>query len=132
MAHPKRPAAPWRPCRAPLTPIKEENVSENIIQVTDASFDEEVLHSQTPVLVDYWAPWCGPCRMIAPVIDEIARDREDVVVGKVNVDESPDIAQRYGIQGIPFIGLFENGELTRNAVGAMPRAGIEQALGLGG
>ena len=70
--------------------------------------------------------------MIAPVIDEIAADREDIVVGKVNVDDAPDIAQRYGIQGIPFIGLFENGQLVRNAVGAMPRAGIEHALGLGG
>jgi thioredoxin 1 len=64
------------------------------------------------------------------VIDEIARDRDDVVVGKVNVDEAPAIAQQYGIQGIPFIGLFENGQLVKNAVGAMPRAGIEQALGL--
>jgi len=66
----------------------------------------------------------------APVIDEIAADRTDIVVAKVNVDDAPDIAQRYGIQGIPFIGLFEGGQLTKNAVGAMPRAGIEQALGL--
>ena len=100
--------------------------------VTTAAFEAEVLRSELPVIVDFWAPWCGPCRMIAPVIDEIAADREDIVVGKVNVDDAPDIAQRYGIQGIPFIGLFENGQLVRNAVGAMPRAGIEQALGLGG
>ncbi|MDP4621074.1 MAG: thioredoxin [Thermoleophilia bacterium] len=104
----------------------------DVIEIDSSTFQGLVLESDKPVIVDFWAPWCGPCRMIAPVIDEIARDREDVVVGKVNVDESPDIAQRYGIQGIPFIGLFENGELTRNAVGAMPRAGIEQALGLGG
>ncbi|MBM3664800.1 MAG: thioredoxin [Actinobacteria bacterium] len=103
-----------------------------VIEISSGTFRGLVLESEKPVVVDFWAPWCGPCRMIAPVIDEIAADREDVVVGKVNVDDAPDIAQRYGIQGIPFIGLFENGQLVRNAVGAMPRAGIEQALGLGG
>ena len=101
-----------------------------VIEITSDTFQGLVLESEKPVVVDFWAPWCGPCRMIAPVIDEIARDRDDVVVGKVNVDEAPAIAQQYGIQGIPFIGLFENGQLVKNAVGAMPRAGIEQALGL--
>ena len=102
----------------------------DVIEITTDTFQGIVLESEKPVIVDFWAPWCGPCRMIAPVIDEIARDRDDVVVGKVNVDEAPSIAQQYGIQGIPFIGLFENGQLVKNAVGAMPRAGIEQALGL--
>jgi thioredoxin 1 len=102
----------------------------DVIEITTDTFQGIVLESEMPVIVDFWAPWCGPCRMIAPVIDEIARDRDDVVVGKVNVDEAPAIAQQYGIQGIPFIGLFENGQLVKNAVGAMPRAGIEQALGL--
>ena len=104
----------------------------DVIEITSDTFQGLVLESEKPVLVDFWAPWCGPCRMIGPVIDEIAAERSDIVVGKVNVDEAPDIAQRYGIQGIPFIGLFGNGQLVRNAVGAMPRAGIEQALGLGG
>lgn len=102
----------------------------DVIEITSDTFQGLVLESEKPVIVDFWAPWCGPCRMIAPVIDEIARDREDVVVAKLNVDEAPNIAQQYGIQGIPFIGLFQNGQLVKNAVGAMPRAGIEQALGL--
>lgn len=102
----------------------------DVIEITSDTFQGLVLESEKPVLVDFWAPWCGPCRMIAPVIEEIARDREDIVVGKVNVDDAPGIAQQYGIQGIPFIGLFQGGQLVRNAVGAMPRAGIEQALGL--
>ena len=102
----------------------------DVIEITSDTFQGLVLESEKPVVVDFWAPWCGPCRMIGPVIEEMAAERTDVVVAKVNVDEAPDIAQRYGIQGIPFIGLFENGQLVKNAVGAMPRAGIEQALGL--
>ena len=119
----------------PVTSQPAQGASTNSPHVKDsglATFAADVLQAsrEVPVIVDFWAPWCGPCRMIAPVIDEIARDRDDVVVGKVNVDEAPAIAQQYGIQGIPFIGLFENGQLVKNAVGAMPRAGIEQALGL--
>ncbi len=102
----------------------------DVIEITSDTFQGLVLESEKPVIVDVGAPWCGPCRMRAPIIDEIARDREDLVVGKVNVDDSPSIAQQYGIQGIPFIGLFRDGQLVGNAVGAMPRAGIEQALGL--
>lgn len=105
----------------------------DVIEITSDNFQGLVLESEKPVLVDFWAPWCGPCRMIAPAVEEIAKEHADtLVVGKVNVDDAPDIAQRYGIQGIPFLGLFENGQLTRNAVGAMPKAQIEQALGIGG
>ena len=83
------------------------------------------------MLVDFRAEWCGPCRMLGPVIDQIAKERGDtLVVGKLNVDEHGAIAQKYNVQGIPFLGLFENGQLSRHAVGAMPKAQLEQALGL--
>lgn len=104
---------------------------QNIAAFTDASFDQEVLRSDVPVLVDFWAEWCGPCRMIGPVVEQIAKERgETLVVGKLNVDENAAIAQRYNVQGIPFLGLFEHGQLARHAVGAMPKAQLEQALGL--
>ena len=100
-------------------------------EVTEETFQGEVLESEVPVLVDFWAEWCGPCRMVAPVVEQIAADRAGrLVVTKLDVDRSPGIAQRYNVQGIPFIGLFENGKLTRHAVGAMPKAQLEQQLGL--
>ena len=105
--------------------------SDLIKHTSDASFDSDVLQSDKPVLVDFWAEWCGPCRMVAPVVEQIAKERSDtLVVGKLNVDEASAIAQRYNVQGIPFLGLFENGQLSRHAVGAMPKAQLERALGL--
>lgn len=105
-------------------------MSEHIHYVSDATFDAEVLQAPLPVLVDYWAEWCGPCRMIGPIIEEIAAAHDEIVVGKVDIDAHPALAQRYGITGIPFIGLFQNGILSKQAVGAMPRAMLEQKLGL--
>jgi thioredoxin 1 len=102
-----------------------------VLEITSDNFQATVLENEKPVLVDFWAEWCGPCHMIAPVVAEIAREREDsLVVGKLNVDDHSEIAQRYGVQGIPFIGLFEHGRLARQAVGAMPKAQLERMLGL--
>jgi len=99
--------------------------------VTSATFEAEVLQSDLPVVVDFWAPWCGPCRMIAPELERLAALREGTLrVVKLNVDENPDIAERYGVQGIPFVGLFRSGRLERASVGAKPRTAIEGDLGL--
>ena len=101
------------------------------ITLTKENFDAEVLHSQTPVLVDYWASWCGPCRQLSPVIDEIAAERDGTLkVAKVNVDEQPELAQQAGVRGIPFVVLFKDGQPAAQAVGAQPKAALEQSLGL--
>ena len=106
-------------------------MAENIVELTTDTWQGTVLDNEKPVLVDFWAEWCGPCRTIAPVVEQIARERgETLVVGKLDVDANSAIAQRYNVQGIPFLGLFENGQLTRHAVGAMPKAQLERALGL--
>jgi len=102
-----------------------------LVEITVDNFQGTVLENEKPVLIDFWAEWCGPCRTIAPVVEQIAMERtETLVVGKLNVDEHAVIAQRYNVHGIPFLGLFENGQLARHAVGAMPKAQLERALGL--
>jgi thioredoxin 1 len=106
--------------------------SAKVVELTTESFQGTVLDSDRPVLVDFWAEWCGPCRMIEPIIDQIAEEREDLLVCKLDVDTNHAIAQRYGITGIPFIGLFRDGNLVKQAVGAMPRPMLERALGLDG
>jgi thioredoxin 1 len=106
-------------------------MADDLLEITVDNFQGTVLDSERPVLVDFWAEWCGPCRTIAPVVEQIAKERsESLVVGKLNVDENPAIAQRYNVNGIPFLGLFEHGKLARHAVGAMPKAQLERALGL--
>ena len=90
--------------------------------ITAENFDELVVNSEKPVLVDFWAPWCGPCRMVSPIVDEIAEEHDDIVVGKVNVDEQPELAMKFGVMSIPTLLVFKNGELANKAVGARPKA----------
>jgi thioredoxin 1 len=101
------------------------------IQATEATFDEEVLGSETPVIVDFWAEWCGPCHMVAPVLDQIVDERGgDVRLVKVNIDEQPALAQRYGVMSIPTMILFRDGEPVAGTLGAQPKSSLERALGL--
>ena len=98
-------------------------MSENIKHVSDATFDKEVLQSATPVLVDYWAEWCGPCKMIAPILDEVSTTyRDKLQIAKMNVDENRDIPAKFGIRGIPTLMLFKDGQLAATKVGAMSKA----------
>jgi thioredoxin 1 len=100
-------------------------VGANTITVTDATFAEQVLNSDKPVLVDFWAEWCGPCRMVAPVLDEIAAANKDsITVAKVNIDENPKVAQEYQIMAIPNMSVFKGGELVKTIVGAKPKSAI--------
>jgi thioredoxin 1 len=98
--------------------------------VTEATFDDEVLGNGEPVLVDFWAEWCGPCHAVAPVLEKIAEEKNLKLV-KVNIDENQGLAQRYGVMSIPLMVLFENGEPKASAVGAMPKGMLERSLGLG-
>jgi thioredoxin 1 len=100
------------------------------MHVTTANFEEQVLLSQEPVIVDFYADWCGPCKMVAPVLEQIANDRSDVKIVKVNVDEEPALAERYRVRGIPYLALFKEGKLAGQAVGYQPRAALEANLGL--
>jgi len=101
------------------------------INVTDANFNEEVLNSDKPVLVDFWAAWCGPCRMMGPVIDEIANEYEDTLkVCKMNVDENPDTPARYGIMSIPTLILFKDGKPVKKLIGFRPKNDIVAELGV--
>jgi thioredoxin 1 len=99
------------------------------IHVTDAAFEKTVLQSSLPVIVDFWAPWCGPCRMVAPILEKIAKEYAGkLIVGKVNTDENPEWAMRYGVQGIPTMLFVANGKIVHRQVGAVPEGMLREIL----
>lgn len=101
----------------------------SVLSVSKRSFSEEVLSSSLPVLIDFWAPWCGPCRMLSPIVDEVAREhRADLKVVKVNIDEEPELANEFGVMSIPTLVLMKNGRVAANAVGVRPKQQIEAML----
>jgi len=100
----------------------------SIIAITKENFESQVLQAKGQVLLDFWAPWCGPCQMIAPAIEEIAQENEQLTVGKINVDEQVELALRYGITSIPTLLVVENGQVTQKAIGYRAKASIEQML----
>ena len=107
---------------------KGAQVAGQISDVTDETFEVEVLESETAVLVDFWAPWCGPCRVVSPVLEEINAEREDLRVVKLNVDENQETAVRYEVLSIPTMILFRDGEVAKKLIGAQPKARIEAEL----
>jgi thioredoxin 1 len=114
---------------ARLRPKKEPNVAGQISDVTDSNFQAEVLESETPVLVDFWAPWCGPCRVIAPTLEELAEERgEELRVVKLNVDENQMTSAQYDVMSIPTLIVFKNGEIAKKIIGALPKKRLVEEL----
>ena len=100
-----------------------------VLNITIENFEKSVLNSEIPVLVDFWAPWCGPCKMMGPTIEELAAEVKDVKIAKVNIDENPELAHKYGIMSIPTLVLFKDGKAVNTKVGLQPKAGILQMMG---
>ena len=102
----------------------------SVLHITKDNFEEAVLRSEKPVLLDFWAPWCGPCRMVAPIVEEIAQEYEGVSVGKINVDDEMELAGRFGITSIPTLIVIRGGEVDQVAIGYRPKADILRLLGI--
>ena len=96
----------------------------SVIHINNQNFRNEVLHSDKPVLLDFWAPWCGPCRMVLPIVEEIAEERNDIKVGKINVDEQPELAAQFGVMSIPTLVVVKDGKIVNQAMGARPKSAI--------
>ncbi len=100
----------------------------SVIKINKENFRGEVLNSNNPVLLDFYAEWCGPCRMVGPIVSEIANERSDVKVGKINVDEEPELAAQFGVMSIPMLAVFKNGKIANQVVGYRPKSEIETML----
>ncbi len=100
----------------------------SVIKISRDNFEEKVIKSEKPVLLDFYADWCGPCKMVAPILSEIAEERDDIVVGKVNVDDNMELAQKFGVMSIPMLAGVKNGQVVRSEVGARPKAAILDML----
>src|SRR3954463_14084498 len=103
-------------------------MADKVFEVTDSNFQAEVIESSDPVLVDFWAPWCGPCRMVAPVLEEIANERQDLRIAKLNVDENQQTAAQFEVLSIPTMILFKNGQVAKKVIGAYPKKRLESEL----
>lgn len=100
----------------------------SVLTITKENFDQQVLQNTKPVLLDFWASWCGPCRMLSPVVDEIARENDAIAVGKINVDEQPELASQFGVMSIPTLMVFKDGKAVNTSVGVVPKAKILEML----
>ena len=121
------PGRPDHPTKASHS--KEIRVMANVTEITDADFEAEVLQSTQPVLIDFWAPWCGPCRMVAPMVEELAAENAgSIKVAKVNVDDSPNAATRFNVSSIPTLMIFKDGEVVGRLVGAQPKQRLQDAI----
>ena len=102
----------------------------SVLTITKKNYEEEVQKSEKPVLIDFWAPWCGPCRMMGPIIDELAAETTEAKIGKVNVDEEPELAGSFGVMSIPTLVVIKDGKVTETAVGVKPKAELMRMLGI--